>query len=350
MKTNDEIYEMLERLERTLLAVTPFRRLPLDLQKRAAELQRSHTARTDPAEREEIAMREFEKMLALPNFKRESAKWPKALISRDFNREGIPGRWATVKLPVVPLSGLVNRCIQRAVFNIMPGEITPQDNAIAAVRKLGLVITTLGKLGCGEGQADVRVVHRKGFEMPDEMFVLVSEEIQPGSLSKPQKPELSPLQKKAIENMARDKANGYVEEELGEEEEEEEPAPPPIRKPKDDGITFDWSSVGKEEIFEESDCAAGLASIPGRDDEEEVDIEDVHDSGKGSSPWQKTLSDTTDDVDEDDDWGPDEIEFDNPVREQFEREATEAAAREQAKLDSGDYFLLDGKVTKKKGR
>jgi hypothetical protein len=298
--TIQEILENQKRMERILLTLVPYRRLPLDLQKRAAELQ-GDAQPADLNAREKVVMAEFEKMCALNRSKRRDLKWPAALLQdlHDLLENG------ENNLPVVPFSGLVNRCAARSAFKPVPGEISPQDNVRAVMRDLGLVVRTLNDCGL-ERKSKTQVVHRAGWKhkAPEVKAPVPEEEAEQ------EEPEVDVFQKQAEINMARDKANGYVEEELGEEEED---------------ITFDWSSINKkEETFEESEAVQGVATIPGRDEEEEVDIED--------------------------EWGPDELldPEDNPVRAEFENRGEEAYRREQEKLASGDYYLLNGIVTKKR--
>lgn len=338
MNTNtDTIQEILEnqkRMERILLTLVPYRRLPLDLQKRAAELQ-GDAQSADLNAREKVVMAEFEKMCALNRSKRRDLKWPASLLQdlHDLLENG------ENNLPVVPLSGLVNRCAARSAFKPVPGEISPQDNVRAVMRDLGLVVRTLNDCGL-ERKSKTQVVHRAGWKhkAPEVKAPVPGDD---DDEDEEHAPETSPFDKMAAINMARDKANGYVEEELGEEEEEEEDEEPPAPVKKAapvDEVTCDWSGLSataddveeedvdieEEESFEESDCAQGVATIPGRDEEEEVDIED--------------------------EWGPDELldPEDNPVRAEFENRGEEAYRREQEKLASGDYYLLNGIVTKKR--
>lgn len=323
MKT---IEQRLQTIEELLLLIVPWHKLTPEQRDRMPVTEK--VVEIEAGDRKRIVRNEFLRMVTAPPSVRIAAKYPRELIPQPDEE----------LLPIAPLSLLVNRCKARKSFAVLPGEKSTADNVMKTLDELGIVTATLEDLGFARFSL-VQVVLNK--DTRSRFNPVKWKEEEPETLSE------------------------------DEEEDDEEPAPLPVRKKKDDGITFDWSSVGKdgpgdpaldeeeedglsEETFEESEAAQGVASIPSRDllDDDEEEVEDVHDSSKGVSPWQETLSDTTDDVEEEDDgdWGPDEVDFPNPIREQFEREATEAAAREQAKLASGEYFLLDGKVTKKKGR
>ena len=360
-KTMTEIQEMkeaLERIERTLLMIVPFRRLPRDLQQRAAELQGHHDARTQGSdEREDIALREFEKMAALSPAKRCNAKWPKSLIPAGARqREGLPGLWAGVNLPIVPLSGLINRCAARNAFKIGPGEISTHDNARASIKKLGLKVTTLHKLGLG---GDAPVVIQPDFKMPGDPWKRVDDGAGQDDKGKPEEKKPNPMawaDKLAAEKRA---GAGYREDDEDDVGEEEKPAK---SKKKEPAPVWGGIEIGEKaptlaermkakheeeladgtyaayagETFEESECAQGIGTIPSRDED-----------------LSTTMDDVDDDLIDDDDWGPDELDTRNPIKEQFEREAAEAAAREEEAerlMATGDYYRKNGVVTKKAGR
>lgn len=294
----------------------------------------------EAGDRKRIVRNEFLRMVTATPSVRIAAKYPRELIPQ-------PGEEL---LPIAPLSLLVNRCKARKSFAVLPGEKSTADNVMKTLKDLGIVTATLEDLGFARFSLVQVVLNRDTrsrfnpvkWKEDDELDSLLGDDDN-------EEPSPVPHKKVAKEPGPEDEEQ---DEELGEED-EDEPAPPPIRKKKNDDITFDWSSVGKEESFEESEAAQGVVTVPDRDkglsdttdtvDDEDVDIED-----------DENLSDTTDDVDdeeeEDDetDLGPDELEFDNPERQRFEKDAEEAYQREQERLASGEYYLLNGIVTKKK--
>jgi len=264
MKTQEQLEQQLERLEqqmtrieRILLTTVSFRRLPLDLQRHAAELQ-GEAAPVHQNDRERVVMAEFEKMCAMDRFKRKSARWPEALIQSTENYF----KHGENTLPVIPLSGLTNRCAARSVFKVGPGEISPRANAENIIAKLGLVVTSISDAGL-EWNNHTKVVHRASWN----------------------------------------------------------PAVDEIEDPIEEPITIN-------PVVEKVEEPITINPV----------IEEIED-------------DLDDDEIEDDDLGDDEIEFVNPDRERFEREAAEAAERERDKLEklaSGKYYLRNGIVTLKK--
>jgi hypothetical protein len=316
MKTNDELYEILTRIERAIFATIPFRRLPLDMQRRAAELEGNPARNIEGgARREELAIREFEKMAGMDIVKRKNAKWPRVLLPKlEARSDG--STVTTPLLPVVPLSGLINRLAARGVFAILPGELTPSDNARESVKRAGLVITTPRKLGLAN-DCEVQVVHAAGFNLEEAHEVTADDE-------------------------------------KWEKEMERKPAPVHTPKPKKERPSV-WSGIVVEpETFEESECAAGVGRIPSRDEEEEPeeDLSDTTDIVERAAAVREKIEQELDDdlIEDDDDWGPDEVDTHNPEKEAFEREAEEAYQKDQKLLASGDYFLKNGVVTKKAGR
>jgi hypothetical protein len=374
MKTIEQLEQQLDRMERILLSIVPFRRLPLDLQRHAAEVQ-GVVAPVPTNDRARVAMAEFEKMCVMDRFKRKPAKWPEALIQSevDFFTNG------ENTLPVVPLSSLTNRCAARSAFKVGPGEVSARLNAEATIKEIGLIICSLSDAGL-ERKNQTRVVHRAGWKMEHVEHVIEEPEDEPEEV----KPDpMAWATKLVAEKRAAAGHREIDEDDVGEEDEVpkpkkkqrpavwggftvEEPSPSRIKSSslagyleEEDGIEEEKPPTLAERMkaqhekevadgtyaahvgsFEESDCAQGVGRFNPRDEPDESgDIPD--------------LEEDDDLIEDDDDWGPDEVDTHNPVKEQFEREAAEAAAREEEAerlMSTGDYYLKNGVVTRKAGR
>jgi hypothetical protein len=285
---NTDITKRLESIETLLLAIVPWHKLTVTQKEKLGPIMERNAPETmgDKEERKKFVKREFLKLINLSSAKRKTAKFPQALI---------PQNEAHMIHPCVPLSILVNRCRARKVFAPTCGEDSAVQNVIDAITECGFIQNTLGDLG----------IHR----FSDVCVVLTKD--------------------------ARTKINPVMFPDDEEEEEEEETIQADLDRMKaereamdlwgndEEPKGFNWSSINKEEELETAE-----------DDDDDDD--DLLEADKEP----ENLTTTTDLVD--DGWGPDEVEFDNPVREQFEAEAEAAWQREQALLETGELVIVDG--------
>ena len=388
----DEILLNQDRLERLLLTITPYRRLPVDLQRRAAHLQNlADSERPATGGRVDTVKRMFDKLCKFSKIDMADGRWPKILAHTMHPQKG----GITFKGGVqgaVPYSALVNRCVALKCFALAPGDVSPKASVEEAIRQAGLQMKTMHEAGLVH-DSKVKLVMREsegwawkyGPPAGEGVFVkdgakvpVKTEEDEDDGPIIPRKPgfDLAGFLEKERRKTA---AENIIEKT---KEEGRRMFKPKKEKPSVwAGIALDGDEEELEhdrkagltekpevESFEESECAQGLTTTrnlvePDDDeiveDDEDLDLEglDAEDDEDGDGEpvvWDKSneeleraleedddLADTTDDVD-DDDLGPDEVEFSNPLREQFEREAEEAWAREEAALASGELVLVDG--------
>ena len=344
MNTPD-INERLESIENLLLAIVPWHKLTASQKEKLGPIMERANPKSvgDSGERVKFAKREYLKLVNLSPAKRKAAKFPKVLIPEIGDVKG--------PMPCVPLSILVNRCRARKCFAPVTGEESAADNVIDAIAQIGLVTATLDELGILKF-SDVRVVltdaersARNPISFPDTDDEDEEEEDEPikwtaraGSVREQIEADLDEDEAPVIKPKKEKPAvwGGIVVE----EEEEKKPTLAERMKAQHEKEVADGTYAAHVGSFEESDCAQGVGRFNPRDEPDESgDIPD--------------LEEDDDLIEDDDDWGPDEVDTHNPVKEQFEREAAEAAAREEEAerlMSTGDYYLKNGVVTRKAGR
>lgn len=342
----DEILLNQDRLERLLLTITPYRRLPVDLQRRAAHLQNlADSERPATGGRVDTVKRMFDKLCKFSKIDMADGRWPKILA---HTMQPVAGG-ITFKGGVqgaVPYSALVNRCVALKCFALAPGDVSPKASVEEAIRQAGLQMKTMHEAGLVH-DSKVKLVMREsegwawkyGPPAGEGVFVKDGAKVPVKAEEDEDDGPIIPRKTAAETIIEKTKEEGRR-----------------MFKPKKEkpsvwaGIALDGDEEEPGESFEESECAQGLTTTrnlvePDDDeiveDDEDEELESALEEDEGEDDEDDDLADTTDDVD-DDDLGPDEVEFSNPLREQFEREAEEAWAREEAALASGELVLVDG--------
>ena len=367
MEKLDEVLLNQDRLERLFLTVTPYRRLPVDLQRRAAHLQNlADSERAATGDRVDTVKRMFAKLCDFTKSDMQDGRWPKILAHTMHPwSDGI--RFKGGVIGAVPHSALVNRCVALKCFALAPGDVSPKASVEEAIRQAGLEVKTMHEAGLAHGSKVNLVMREKegwtwkyGSPESEGVFVKNGEKLpkvvkEKWSGVEPEEDEEED-EKPTAEELARKAERRRLDEvvrvslQQRDEEEPAKPAKPKKQKPNRWAVAEEpeeepavWGGIAVEpESFETSEAAQGIGTMKNRDDEEDDVIEEDEDLADTEDvvDEDETLTSTTDDVDHD--LGPDEIEFSNPLREQFEREAEEAWAREEAALASGELVLVDG--------
>src|SRR6478736_6240569 len=135
--------ERLEFIEKLLFLTTPFRKLPPDLQERANELFPPAEIREGDNTRVDTVLKLFGKIINMTWNQRDDARFPVSLnppLTAEEVKSGV-GRKPLIK--AAPLSLLINRCKQRKDFAMKPGDSSQINSILLAVKKAGLIVTTL---------------------------------------------------------------------------------------------------------------------------------------------------------------------------------------------------------------
>jgi hypothetical protein len=359
---NTDIAHRLESIEALLLAIVPWHKLTQAQKAKMGPLmERNAPEKTGSLEeRKKFVKREYLKLLNLTPAKKLAAKFPRALISQDAGHK---------IHPCVPLSILANRCRARKAFSPITGEDSAAQNVLDAIAACGFVTATLEQLGMlrfsdvpvvltREARTQINPVIFPPDDEDEEVPFKIDEDLldEPRAATKKKRffgddedEEVPPLAERMKAAHEAEVASGAYAEYGGSEEDE---------KPD---ITFDWTKAepyvtGPNDIHH--DLNEDGPGDPALDEEEQAEQLDTTDIVERAASVRAKIEaeldeDLVDDEDlSDDDFGKlgsDEIEFHNPERERFEREAREAAERDEAKLASGEYYLRNGIITKKSG-
>lgn len=148
--------QRLEFIEKLLFITTPFRKLPPELQERAAELFPPTEQNRVVTPRVDIVLSLFKKIINMTKAQRKDARFPRVLNPHLTEEEVKSGQCGPL-IKAAPLSLLINRCKQRKDFVMKVGDISQLNNIMNAIKKSGLVVTTLHDAGIQEG-SEVKIV------------------------------------------------------------------------------------------------------------------------------------------------------------------------------------------------